>query len=307
MRYDMSGFMQQCVDRYLDCVGELGLSTSFLAKVKAAGTPFLDIEDGPDEPSDGVLSSAACKVLMKILYGARACRFDLLRPIAYLATRITKWSKACDKLLHRLVCYIAATKEYQLEGYVGDAADKLKITVWSDADFAGCKVTKRSTSGVFIAITGPNTFFPLNAISKKQSCVSHSTPEAELVALALSIRTEGIPSQLLWDVVFDRRVHLQIMEDNQPAIQVVKTGKNPNMRHMSRTHGVCHMWIHETVSNPEMHCSIEHCETTAMAADVFTKPFFDVQKWNHAISLIGIKAPLKKAYEPSRQTAAGGA
>ena len=37
--------------------------------------------------------------------------------------------------------------------------------------------------------------FPLNAISKKQSCVSHSTPEAEIVAADLAIRTEGLPAR----------------------------------------------------------------------------------------------------------------
>ena len=42
---------------------------------------------------------------MKIVYGARLARFDLLRPIAALASEITKWDVACDRMLHRLGRY----------------------------------------------------------------------------------------------------------------------------------------------------------------------------------------------------------
>ena len=46
---------------------------------------------------------------MKILYGARVARYDLLRPVRALASRITRWTKLCDKKLHRLVSYINET------------------------------------------------------------------------------------------------------------------------------------------------------------------------------------------------------
>ena len=110
---------------------------------------------------------------------ARVARYDLLKPVTCLASRITKWSRACDRKLHRLMCYIHSTADSTLEGYVGDRPEDVKLALYSDADFAGCKVTMRSTSGVFMALTGPNTFFPLSAFLRKQTCVSHSTPEAE--------------------------------------------------------------------------------------------------------------------------------
>ena len=77
--------------------------------------------------------------------------------------------------------------------------------------------------------------YPLAAISKKQTCVSHSTPEAELVALDAALRTEGLPALDLWETILGRRVKLVVEEDNQAALQVVTTGKNPNMRHMSQS------------------------------------------------------------------------
>ena len=62
--------------------------------LKPAKTPFLDepkLESTHNDSKEGLLQPIACKVLMKILYGARLARFALLRPIAALASKITKW------------------------------------------------------------------------------------------------------------------------------------------------------------------------------------------------------------------------
>ena len=102
---------------------------------------------------------------------------------------------------------------------------------------------------MFIALTGPNSFFPLNAISKKQSCVSHFTPEAEIVAADLAIRTEGLPAPQLWDMVLERPTKLVFQEDNQATIQVLKIQKNPTLRHLNRTHRVNVSWLCEVFRN----------------------------------------------------------
>ena len=84
---------------------------------------------------------------MEILYGARLARFDLLRPIAALASKIRKWDTVCDRMLHRLVCYISSPLDHKLTGHIGDSNKDLTLTLFSDADFAG------STPGVLIALT----------------------------------------------------------------------------------------------------------------------------------------------------------
>ena len=77
--------------------------------------------------------------------------------------------------------------------------------MYSDVDFAGDRVDLKSTSGGFLALTGPHSFFPIGFLSKKQTCQSHSTPEAELVALDSCVRTMGIPALSLWTVFFGQR------------------------------------------------------------------------------------------------------
>ena len=46
----------------------------------------------------------------------------------------------------------------------------------------------------FMAVVGPNSFFALTGINKKQTAVSQNTPEAEIVAAAAAMRTVGLPA-----------------------------------------------------------------------------------------------------------------
>ena len=58
---------------------------------------------------------------MKLLWGARLGRPDVLRAITHLATLVSKWSKACDRMLHRLMAYVSQSTDYTLVGAPGSA------------------------------------------------------------------------------------------------------------------------------------------------------------------------------------------
>ena len=197
MRYEMLDFMEQCVERYIDLAG-VPIET-----LKPVATPGLD--DHSFNPEDwtesGKLAPIATRVIMKILYAARMYRFDLLHSVNALARDVTRWCRACDKKLHRLISYIHHTKHYVLEGGVGDTLKDCAIMLFTDADFAGNLRDSKSTTGIFMAMVGPNTFFPLGAISKTQSAVSHSSTEAEVIALDYAIRVEGLPALTFWENV----------------------------------------------------------------------------------------------------------
>ena len=153
--------------------------------------------------NEGVLKSISSKILMKILYGARTCRWDLLHAVNTLAREVTKWNKNCDIRLHKLMCYVKQSSQHSLEGWIGDSAGKLKLVAWCDADFAGDMKASKSTSGAHLALVGPNSFFPLSALCKKQSVVSHSSTESEIVSLEYALRTESLPILTFWDIVMD--------------------------------------------------------------------------------------------------------
>ena len=164
------------------------------------------------------------------LYGVRMGRYDPIRPVQALARLTTEWDHLCDRKLHRLVCYINSTLDLNLYGWVGDPPHMLDLVVYYDADLAGDRTVSKSTSGMCMCLLGPRTVMPLNAMSKKQTSVSKSTPEAENASLDHAIYKLGLPALDLWECVMNRKFSLHIMEDNEAAIRVIVTGHNPNMR-----------------------------------------------------------------------------
>ena len=292
MTYDMESFLDSSVEAYCNLAG---VSRKSLRKV---ATPFVPDSKASELPKDaskeGHLQPIAASILMKLLYAARLARFDILKAIGQLAQHISKWTAADDRGLHRLVCYVNSTLDFRLTGWVGDEADMLQGAVYSDADFAGCPETARSTTGVFLCLEGPNTRFPLSGKGVKQTCVSHSTPEAEIVAADDALRTEGFPFLTLWEKVLQRKVILNFYEDNSAAIQILMTGKNPTIRHMGRTHRVDLAWLHEVFMNQD-DVRLQFCDTDKQAADIFTKPFVSEPLWRRATTLINIYS--KDAYE----------
>ena len=147
-------------------------------------------------------------------------------------------------------------------GWVGDDLKGIDVVLYSDADFAGCKKTARSTTGVFLTLQGENTYFPFTAASKKQTCVSHSTPEAEVVAADHAVRAEGIPAIPIWELLLNHPVVIRFLEDNNATICNIKSGKFPKMRHVGRTHRVDLMWLHETFVGG--HYDLMRCESAEL-------------------------------------------
>eukprot|EP00972_Heterocapsa_arctica_P034454 5073095-Heterocapsa_arctica.AAC.1 len=75
-------------------------------------------------------------------------------------------------------------------------------------------------------------------MSKKQMRVSHSTPELEILVADLALRTQGLPALQVWDTVMPTPIQLTLQEDNKATIHILKTGRNPTLRHLFRTHRV---------------------------------------------------------------------
>ena len=167
---------------------------------------------------------------MKLLYAARIARFDLLRSIKSLARNVTKWTVDDDAKLYHLMCYVNSSLTKRMTGWVGDKFKDLSLSLFADADFAGCAQSLRSTSGSHMHIQGLHTRFPLSGGSKRQGCVSHSTPEAEIVAADVTLRTMRLPALSIWETLTGKSPKLLFHDDNQGMIGVVRSGRNPTMR-----------------------------------------------------------------------------
>ena len=72
-----------------------------------------------------------------------------------------------------------------------------------DASFAGDLTDSKSTSASILCLIGPRTFVPVTWMCKKQGAVSHSSSEAEVIALEMAVRMEALKGLQLWDSVMD--------------------------------------------------------------------------------------------------------
>jgi hypothetical protein len=246
-------------------------------------------KDGSDLTAVGELASSAASVLMKVMYGARMARPDLLRPVQALARFMTKWTRQQDLELHKLMCYIHTTKSWKTVGWVGDDIKDISTVIYSDADWAGSS-DKFSTSGSFCCLKGQHTFFPLAARSKRQSTISSSTTEAELGAAQVSLQKQGVPIQVLWNTVVKAHggdtAKMYVLLDNSPILEIIRTGRNLTMRHLSKTKGISVAWLHQICSPDDVH--LRYISTSLMAADIFTKMFTDKIKWIYLCMLGGL-------------------
>jgi len=172
-----------------------------------------------------------------------------------------------------------------MTGWIGDNAADLSLHLFADADFAGCAKTSRSTSGAHLALLGPNSVWPITGQSKKQSCVSHSTPEAEIVAADHAIRTFGTPAIDIWSLALgSNQLTIQFHEDNATACTVLKSGYSGAMRHIERNHGVKLRSLAERFRSPDFHLFYER--SALMAADIYTKAFTGAPEWQCVMKLI---------------------
>ena len=87
------------------------------------------------------------------------------------------------------------------------------------------------------------------------------------MAADLAIRTDGLPALQLWGMVLERPTKLVFQEDNQATIKILKTQKNPTLRHLNRTHRINISWLCEVFKNLS-EVGLKYCKTDEMAADI---------------------------------------
>ena len=78
------------------------------------------------------------------------------------------------------------------------------IVMWvillNNADW-DCFKTLISTSGGTLCIFGSHTFVPISWMCKKQTAVSHSSTESEIISLDTGLRLDGLLALELWDLI----------------------------------------------------------------------------------------------------------
>ena len=84
---------------------------------------------------------------------------------------------------------------------MGNTAKRCRLGLFQDSDFAGDLEDSKSTSGGTLCVFGSHTSVPTSWMCKKQTSVSHSSTESEIISLDAGLRLDGLPALELWDLI----------------------------------------------------------------------------------------------------------
>ena len=245
--------------------------------------------------SVGKLSQVCSQIVLKCLYLARIGRPDILWSVNKLARSITKWTKASDKRLNRLISYIHHTSEYKQCRHVGNTAKQCRLGLFQDSDFAGDLEDSKSTSGGTLCVFGSHTFVPISWMCKKQtvSRVSDRSgqPDNDVHKHQKSQKKidemediDSVPSNVQ---SARQEALLYVFEDNEAVIKMIIEGRSPTMRHVPRTHRVALDWLFDRI-NLDSKIQVKYIDTKNQLADILTKGNFTRDEWNHLLNLFNI-------------------
>ena len=159
----------------------------------------------------------------------------------------------------RVLRYLAGSKE---QGILLASQTNAQLTAFCDSDWAGCPVTRRSTSG-FCVLLGSS---PISWKAKRQSVVARSSAEAEYRSMALTVCEVMWLRQLLKDLGINHSSGTPICCDNQAALAIAA-----NPVHHEKTKHVdidCHFIRDKAVEGV---ISPTYVSSANQLADIFTK------------------------------------
>ncbi|KAK6128301.1 hypothetical protein DH2020_037956 [Rehmannia glutinosa] len=153
-----------------------------------------------------------------------------------------------------------------------------KLIGYSDSDYAGCRVDRKSTSGT-CQMLGNRL---VSWFSKKQNSIAISTAEAEYIAAGSYCAQVLWMRQQLRDYEIEEK-EIPIMCDNTSAIAITQ---NPVLHSRTKHIDVRYHFIRYHVEKKDI--TLEYISTDKQLADIFTKPLCEsrFEDLKHELGLI---------------------
>ena len=195
-----------------------------------------------------------------LMYLATCTRPDIAYAVGTLARFSSKPNQTHWVAAKRVLRYLKGTANL---GIIFSGGDEPGSCVgYSDADWAGDKEDRRSTSGYIFQIAGG----PVSWRSRKQDTVALSTAEAEYVALSSAAQECLWMRRLNTELGNPPQGPTTILEDNQSSIAMAR---NPQYHGRVKHIDIKHHFVREQVSSGTI--ELKYCPTNEMLADMLTK------------------------------------
>jgi hypothetical protein len=226
-------------------------------------TPGLHLEKVNETLSD-------CKdlpyqqVVGSLLYIACATRWDIAYAVGYLCRFVNAFNEMHWKAVKHLLRYLLGSRHWTIS-YHHDVNEPLTIIAYTDSNWGEDWVDCKSISlNLFLLVGGP-----ISWSSKKQSSVSTSSCEAELLALskvmlhALYLRRFFAPLRI-------NKTKPTLILCNSQSANAVAEWEQRQIFHSRLKHlNICHLHIADNIAKKVI--VVDYCPTDKMLADLLTK------------------------------------
>ena len=233
-----------------------------------------NIQDSTHALAGEVPYRQAIGSLMFLMVGSRP---DIAFSVCYLA-------KFCESPLEqhwlavkRVLRYISGTRKVGLTFGKGKTTT---VTGYSDADWGGCKTTRKSTSGFVFLMAGGAVSWR----SPKQTVTATSSCEAEYIATCTASKEAVWLSRLVADMQgFTKADPITVNVDNQGCIDTIH---NQAINQRNKHVDIQYHYVRDLAESDQVR--FQYCPTDDMTADTLTKPLDRIkfEKHNAAMALI---------------------
>ena len=237
-----------------ELIKKFGMTKSNTSKTPMATNANLD-----SDPNGTSVDITQYRAMIGSLLYLTASRPDIMFAVCLCARYQANPKELHLKAVKRILKYVKGSLNLGL--WYGKQSD-LDLIGYADADFAGDRMDRKSTSGTCQFLGGSLVSWS----SRKQTSVALSTTEAEYVAAG------SCCTQILWMIqsLNDYEIrfrNVSIMCDNTSAIMI---SKNPVLQSRTKHIEIRHHFIRDHIEK----CEIEliHIDTKEQIADIFTKP-----------------------------------
>lgn len=211
-----------------------------------------------------------------LTYVTLTSRPDLCAAVSYLSQ-----FQSCPSEVHwvhakRVLRYIRGTLDLGLVFSAEESAPV--IEAFADADWANDPVDRRSLTGFVFRVHGSTVSW----LTRKQSTISLSSTEAELVALSTAVCHGIWLERLLKDLDVEPEHPVVYHEDNQSTIKVVEEERDTGrLKHVD----VRHRFVREEIQRGNI--AVQYIRTGEQVTDIMTKglPVSAFQKHRASLGL----------------------
>jgi len=198
-----------------------------------------------------------------------ATRPDIVLAVNILSRELEKPTDRTLQGIKRLCRYLKATRNYGIYYKAQSHSYNTKIsefTIYSDADHAGDKSSRKSTGGYFMKIgTGAVSYQ-----SKKQNAVAQSSCESETISLVETSKEAMWVRKLLCDIQNLKNFKIDILCDNTAAINMAH---HPTSHNRTKHFDYKVKYLRDQIQKGTF--KLTYVSTEENIADILTKPLSD--------------------------------